>query len=546
MSVYRTVLEQKVKERRQSVEEFAEFVETFAREHGEPGTLSARHLQRLISGNRADGAPLGPVRAVTARLLERIFGLDIDVLLSPPRDTLGTGATEVGTPSPEAEPASGTARETVALAPAATFEHAGLSFAFDWLDANTGWLPQTTRTKVAVRIEERATQGEADRSRRRSRTDRSSLAQGIAAYYDRGLPGHDVYRARCDHREIVTTVLTRPEWLDLACPLGPETDLLRLDDARLSTPPVHAGPQHAIERLAEAVESGVRFTDLPLYRLLDIDIRGGRIAGSLGLASFVEYALTMDLLEHELVDAVARDATPWHGTLSLRDRYLPTLTAALDFRSRLCVGGVVSLCAIARPTDGYRPADYTLLVQERSAQVLNAARRLAVIPKGFHEPMTDVRADARLGATLRREMEEELFGRRDVDSTGGGNRAADPMHFGRLSEPMRWLTEEPGRLQTECTGFGLNLISGNYEFASLIVIDDEDFWRKYGGAIEANWETHGLRLYSSLDRRLLAELISDESWSNEGLFALLQGLRRLGEIGGDRVDLPRIESYGKR
>ena len=209
---------------------------------------------------------------------------------------------------------------------------------------------------------------------------------------------------------------------------------------------------------------------------------------------------------------------------------------------RLCAGGVPALCAIARPCDPYRGrADYALLIQQRSAHVLNATQRLAVIPKGFHEPLTDYRADAQIGATLRREMEEELFGRTDVDSTVGERRAAAPMHPDRMSDPMRWLMEEAGRLRTECTGFGLNLVSGNYEFASLIVIEDEEFWTRYGGHVEANWEATGLQLYSSLDHQLLSELITDESWSNEGLFALMQGLRRLRELGGDRVDLPYVE-----
>jgi hypothetical protein len=40
---------------------------------------------------------------------------------------------------------------------------------------------------------------------------------------------------------------------------------------------------------------------------------------------------------------------------------------------------------------------------------------------------------------------------------------------------------------------------------------------------------------------MLSELISDRAWSNEGLFALMQGLRRLSEVGGSRVDAPTIE-----
>jgi hypothetical protein len=251
----------------------------------------------------------------------------------------------------------------------------------------------------------------------------------------------------------------------------------------------------------------------------------------------------MDLLEGEIADALVARKPARPGDLPLRDQHLPDLASVLDLQNRLCAGGVVGLCAIARPADPYRgPADYVLLVQERSRQVVNAAGRLAVIPKGFHEPLNDIRADTRIGATLRREMEEELFGRTEVDSTFPANRAAAPMHPGRLSEPMRWLLDAPGRLRTECTGFGLNLVSGNYEFAGLVVIEDEEFWPRFGGNIESNWESSALQLYSSLDGDLITKLVLDESWSNEGLFAFLQGIRRLREIGGDRVNLPEVVS----
>ena len=140
----------------------------------------------------------------------------------------------------------------------------------------------------------------------------------------------------------------------------------------------------------------------------------------------------------------------------------------------MCVGGALALSAIARPADAYRgPADYAILVQQRSAHVVNAVGKLSVIPKSFHQPLADIRADVRLGTTLRREMEAELFGRREVDSTADIQAAAAPMHPHRLSAPMRWLTDDPDRMRMECTGFGFNLVSGNYEFASLIVIEDD-------------------------------------------------------------------------
>lgn len=85
----RTLLEHKIRQRRQTYEEFAEYAETFAREHHEHGTLSTRHLQRLAAGRRADGRPLGSLRPATRRLLEHIFGCSVDELLAPPADTTG-------------------------------------------------------------------------------------------------------------------------------------------------------------------------------------------------------------------------------------------------------------------------------------------------------------------------------------------------------------------------------------------------------------------------------------------------------------------------
>jgi hypothetical protein len=183
-----------------------------------------------------------------------------------------------------------------------------------------------------------------------------------------------------------------------------------------------------------------------------------------------------------------------------------------------------------------------LLVQERSGSVINAARTLAVIPKGFHQPAADYRSDTAIGVTLLREMEEELFGRTDIDSTLAEQHAADPMHPARLSEPMRWLlVEHPGVLRMECTAFGINLVSGNYEFACLALIDSDEFWTEFGGHIEANWESSTLRQYSSLDGYSLTALAADDGWSNEGLFAFAQGLRRLREVGADRVDIPVVD-----
>lgn len=422
---------------------------------------------------------------------------------------------------------------------------ANISAALDWLDEHAAWSPGSARREVASRLARLDIRQLQERGSARGRVDQRSVAEALAEYYGAGDGKHGRYCARVgDTGEVETSMVTRADWLDLGCPLIARHDRLAVTrtTSGAGTPLDDDAAQRAAQRLAETLAMGTRLVDMPLYRLLDIDVSPGSIAGKVGVSRFVEYAVTMDLLEGELVDAIVAGVATAPGAMPLRDKLLPDLASVLDVSDRLCAGGPLALCAIARPADPFRgEADYVLLVQERSGHVLNAARRLAVIPKGFHQPMADYRADAKLGATLRREVEEELFGRDDIDNTLSDQRSADPMHPSRLTEPMRWLMEDPSRLRMECTAFGINLLSGNFEFPSLIVIDDEEFWQRFGGRVEANWEAAGLRQYSSLDDELLAELIGDVAWSNEGLFALLQGLRRLGEIGGDRVQLPSIE-----
>ena len=73
----RTLLEQRIRQLCMTYEEFVQHAVEFARDNREPGTLSLRHLQRLVSGR-----PLGTLRPATARLLERLLGEPIATLLA--------------------------------------------------------------------------------------------------------------------------------------------------------------------------------------------------------------------------------------------------------------------------------------------------------------------------------------------------------------------------------------------------------------------------------------------------------------------------------
>lgn len=417
-------------------------------------------------------------------------------------------------------------------------QHVGSSF--DWLDRRAGWSSGTARRKVVERIAA-TNKGELDeRRRRRTQIEHGHVAAAVRDYYT-SRDGYGIYRGIYDTTSLGTTMLSHPDWLDLSTELTPDTDRLRLLNNSAAQPPnINATTaDRAVARVAEGIALKTRIYDLPLYDLMDIDAQSGAIAGTVSMNQFVEYALTLDMLESELVDAMVRGAPHTPGNLPLRDHYLPDLDAILNVGDRICAGGPIALFAIARPASTHQPADYLILVQERSGHVLNAARRLSLM-QGFHQPMIDYRTETRIGLTLMRELEEEMFGREELDNTISDSRHADPMHPSRLTRPMRWLTKSPDRMRMEATGVALNLLNGNYEIANLIVVEDERFWDKFGGHIEANWESGSLRRYSSRDRDLLIELINDQAWTSGGLFTLIQGLRRLAELASDRIDLPEL------
>ncbi|SHN05145.1 hypothetical protein [Cryptosporangium aurantiacum] len=419
------------------------------------------------------------------------------------------------------------------------------SAALEWLDRTARWPAGASRARVAGRLEMVSRAGVERQRAVRTNLSREAVANSLAAYYRTSTPWV-LHTARVDGVPVSTSVLTRPTWLDLRLPLGVGRDTMALSPLTYDPPGVDEyGALAAVDRLASGVATDLRIVNAPLYRLRRISVSPEGINGEVGIAAFLDYALTFDLLEGELSDALVnqRESTP--GSLPLRDRYLPTIAAVTNVDDRLCAGGALSLFAVARPARRARNGrDYLILIQERSPQVLNAARRIAVIPKSFHGPLVDYSEDAQIYRTIEREMEEELFGRDDVDSVFTHHqRSADPMHPSRLSAPMRWLAEhpDPADWSMECTAVGFNLVSGNYEIANLIAIHNESWWEQYGGDIAANWESGSIRRYSTLDRDSILTLIHDPAWSNEGLFAALQGIRRLAEIGGNRVDLPSIE-----
>lgn len=82
-----TLFGELLRQRRQTAEEFRDEAMRFARERGSSATISARHVQRLASGRRADGRPLGLPQPPLRRLLEDMLSVPIERLLEPVPET---------------------------------------------------------------------------------------------------------------------------------------------------------------------------------------------------------------------------------------------------------------------------------------------------------------------------------------------------------------------------------------------------------------------------------------------------------------------------
>lgn len=433
-------------------------------------------------------------------------------------------------------------RQTPAQQRLAADPHVGA--ALSWLESTFTWAPKSARERVAdelAALDPRAIEAQV---RKLAQVTREQTAEAVRRYYRAGFDQWRPYEARVAGQTLATTILAQDAWLDLEQPLGDGQGVFQfLPDARHELTLTRNVAEEAVRSIAESIEKGSRIVNSEIYTLASLDVQRGVISGSFAVIDFVEFALTLNLLEGELMRSIAAETSSQPSAMPIRDELLPDVATVMDCGGRICAGGALALTAIARPRGRGRDADYLLLIQERSGSVLNANRRLAVIPKAFHGPMADYGEDSHFSATLEREMEEELFGRTDVDSTVGDQLHADPMHPSLLSDPMRWLMDrqDSDAWRMESTAVGINLVSGNYEFANLIVIDDEEWWVKYGGQVRANWESSGLHRYSSLDTVRLESLALDPRWSNEGLFAFTQGCRRLAQIGGQRVRMPSIE-----
>ena len=375
-----------------------------------------------------------------------------------------------------------------------------------WLAAHSDRSFAEAYQAVATKADQIAAKSKATKhakNHERAVVSRHDITAAVASYYGFPDDNHQLYTVGVDGREIVLPILIKPGWTGLNVDLlgGDETaTLINAEPNRVTLDEVVFDA--AVTRLADAEVNNRVLINNPLYRLLSVNVEGGRLRTEFGMAGFADYALRGGLMEVELVDQLGESAASGEPSVKtpIRDTLLPTVDAALDFPSRFCTGGPVALLAVARPADIGRPADYALFIQARGSQVMDIEGKLSTVPKGWHQPIGATAPETRLGTTLLRELEEELFGRQDLEQMSDeARRTADPLHDQRRPEAVQVLINGDAGFQAICTGFGINLVSGTYEVPCLMVIEDETWWQKWGHLIVGNWETSRIDCYSSMD-----------------------------------------------
>lgn len=352
------------------------------------------------------------------------------------------------------------------------------------------------------------------------------------------------YRIACGGEERRSTMFTRNSWLGLHRDQREvSVRLNRKPRAEGYGEPVTTAIRRiALPFLARAQLLNLQLWDDPLYLLLSATSEPP-LELEFQMSNFFAYRFGSALLGDELLDALVAaegDALAairrQEELLPLRAHLLPSIRSLEDYGSRTCGGGTGVLVALARREQ----KDFVIPIQQRSPHVADGQGRLSLIPKAFHQPHPASRDVAEVGLywTVLRELFEELLGGKEAEREG---RIKHDWYLNQ-NDAARFLHERNDAVRFEMTAFGINAFNGNYEFCGLVVVEDEEFWDRFGWTLKPNWEVTGIQALSSLDSEDIHRRLVSSEWAPESLLQFGEGLRRLQAIGSERCAIPRLES----
>lgn len=461
----RTLLEQRIRELCMTFEEFVQHAEVFAHDHDEAGTLSLRHLQRLVSGRSH-----GTLRPATARLLERLLGEPIAALLTPPETTASDG--------------DGSAAELRQLFDPARPLDRQLGVQSPVNGAAAGYVRHSQQEWLRVR--------QAPGVRGRELTE---LAAWLYPESQRAPGGH---------------VLAGPGWL-LDEPV--DLDSVRLVWSGAQHPAHQVGP---LEHVLPLTDRGERYSgysravrDLVRprllenrlsYRLLDVQTGDG-LALTFGTTTFFEVFDVKQAVAHEFKASwlASGGSVPDWDVLALRtaigDPFNP---------ERLLMSPGISTLTIRRDRSGM----HRFVLHDRDGgKVADGGGLCHVMPAGEFQPSSadpaDVRDDFSLWRNIMREFSEEFLGNQEHD--GSDFRSLD------------YTKEEPFRLFERARAEGgfrvwhYGLVLEPLELGAcqltVAVVDDEVFDRLFADLVVTNDEGRVVGGYGRTDLPFTAEAI---------------------------------------
>ncbi|MFA6244650.1 MAG: hypothetical protein WC655_27145 [Candidatus Hydrogenedentales bacterium] len=383
------------------------------------------------------------------------------------------------------------------------------------------------------------------------------IAEWLHEYYGPHPSNFEFYLLCAEGSTMVSSILTRADLCQINAPL--ESLRMPCKHETESFDPLYGSKQYVLDRrealFARVKSKGVRIDDKPLYRLVALDRAGLTFSGSV-YNGFLKYARSSSLLFEELCDEVpqCRDQSlrgrfnTWRrsGDL-LRNKVLPRDVDFSQPSNWLCCGGFGVLMAFNTgrkhtAADGRVVDEYEFPLQTRSVKVADGRNKLALIPKGFHQPTN---ADFQGGHSLRhavfREFGEELFDLKEAEDL------QDEVHCDAIFHQhpgLHWFIEEENTasFSAELVSFGLNTINGNYDYGVLVVVKDPQYYQQYFHKMKKNWEGKELQWTKTWDKERIRNLVlMSDAWTFESLFHFCECLTRLKALLGDGVDLPSLE-----
>ncbi|HRZ83438.1 MAG TPA: hypothetical protein P5069_13355 [Candidatus Hydrogenedentes bacterium] len=377
------------------------------------------------------------------------------------------------------------------------------------------------------------------------------------SFYRSPAGGVRFYSVRIGNRRVEGTMLSKEPWCGMDIPL--DDAVMEGADRRSSASPL-IGVGGAAKRRQELLvrrlrETNARLEDKPLYRLDSAD--NGRISGHV-YEGFVNYRFSSGLLYEEICEDLAgvhaRNPLKRLSSLlnrhCLRRRLLPRSTDFSNPGSWLCCGGFGALVALKTgrrqrlESLGRDVDEYVFWVQRRSGEVADNQNRLALVPKGFHQPTSgDYLEGFHLRYSVFREMGEELYGVEELEDVDN-HLSCD--HVINCHEGVAWFFGDDkrldrGRSTAEILCVGVNAINGNYDFGVLIVIQQPEYYQKFYPEMRKNWESKDMRSIRLWNRSELEGLLgSADEFASENFFHLCEGLLRLRALLGEAVQMPEI------